>query len=141
MGIFSWRNSSKEKKKAETNNPDAEMSFLDHLEELRRHIFRGLIPIVLFAIGLFAFRQEVLSAVFMSPFTGEFPTYKLLCKLKLSETFCNVDIQIGMQALSPYEQFMKAMVFAFFGGIILAFPYLMITKFCALHAKGRSRQM
>lgn len=31
---------------------------------------------------------------------------------------------VEIQAISPYEQFMKAMIYALFGGLILAFPYV-----------------
>ncbi len=31
---------------------------------------------------------------------------------------------VKFQATSPYEQFMKALLYAFFGGLILAFPYV-----------------
>lgn len=30
---------------------------------------------------------------------------------------------VSIQATSPYEQFMKAIIYAFFGGLILSFPY------------------
>ena len=120
MGLFDWRG---KKKKVEDSAEEGEMSFLDHLEELRKHLFRGLIPIIIFGGILFAYRMEVIEAVFMTPFKATFPTYKVLCKI--SAEFCIEDIKIGMQALSPYEQFMKAMVFAFFGGIMISFPYLM----------------
>ena len=58
----------------------------------------------------------------MSPFKGDFPTYKLLCQI--SEEFCFSEIPVTIQSISPYEQFMKAMVYSFFGGLIISFPYV-----------------
>lgn len=99
------------------------MSFFDHLEELRWHLVRIVIAVVVVAIVLFIFRQDVIGTVFMTPFKPDFVTFKLFCKY-ISDQFCNVEIPVSMQAISPYEQFMRSMVYSFFGGIILAFPYI-----------------
>ena len=41
-------------KKKRKKDPQAEMSFLDHLEELRWHIIKSAIAVVLFAVIAFA---------------------------------------------------------------------------------------
>jgi sec-independent protein translocase protein TatC len=120
VGIFSWR---KKSKKGQREGQGDEMSFFDHLEELRWHLVRMIIAIVVVGIVLFIFRQEVIGGVFMTPFKSDFITFKLFCKY-VSDQFCNVSIPVSMQAISPYEQFMKAMVYSFFGGVIISFPYL-----------------
>lgn len=99
------------------------MSFFDHLEELRWHLVRMVIAVVVVGIVLFVFRKEVIGGVFMTPFKSDFITFRLFCQY-VSDQFCNVSIPVGMQAISPYEQFMKAMVYSFFGGVIISFPYL-----------------
>ena len=110
------------RKKKKVEEEGKEMSFFDHLEELRWHLFRIALAVVTVGILLFIFRQEVIGTVFMSPFKGDFPTYKVLCKI--SEAFCFDEIPIQIQAISPYEQFMKAFIYAFFGGVMIAFPYI-----------------
>lgn len=110
------------KKKKDEVDDGREMSFFDHLEELRWHLFRMALAVVAVAIGLFIYRQEVIGTVFMAPFHGDFPTYKILCKI--SEAFCFDEIPIQIQAISPYEQFMKAFIYSFFGAIIICFPYI-----------------
>jgi sec-independent protein translocase protein TatC len=120
VALFSWR---KNTKKGQREGQENEMSFFDHLEELRWHLVRMVIAIVVVGIVLFIFRQEVIGAVFMTPFKPDFVTFKLFCKY-VSDQFCDVKIPVSMQAISPYEQFMRAMVYSFFGGIILSFPYL-----------------
>lgn len=117
MALFGWRN------KAKTDTPTKEMSFFDHLEELRWHLFRMALAVMAFAIALFIYREAIIGAVFRSPFFGDFPTHKFLCQY-LSDEFCFVEVPVKWQAISPYEQFMKALSYSFFGGIILAFPYL-----------------
>lgn len=100
-----------------------EMSFFDHLEELRWHLIRMAIAIVAAGVLLFIFRKEVFGVVFFWPFKGDFPTFEFLCTI--SDSFCFDEVPVTIQSVAPYEQFMKAMVYAFFGGIILTFPYLM----------------
>ncbi|MCB9235138.1 MAG: twin-arginine translocase subunit TatC [Bacteroidia bacterium] len=114
MGLFSWRKSEKD--------PEKEMSFLDHLEELRWHLFRGAIFTGAIAIALFVVRKWVMTNVFFWPLQDDFITNQYLCQL--TDEFCNSDVAVKMQVLSPYEQFMKAMVYSFFGGVILGFPFL-----------------
>lgn len=100
------------------------MTFFDHLEELRWHIMRSVIAIVLVGIVLFIYRIEVLGTIFLWPFKGNFPTYKLLCWL--SDSICvDGNINVLLQATSPYEQFVKALVYAFFGGLIITLPYIL----------------
>lgn len=207
MALFSWRN----KRKQKAGDDEGEMSFLEHLEELRWHIFRSVVGIVLFAIVLFSYRQEVIGGIFMSPFKKDFITYRILCenfgqfcdsevevesfqamapdslllegylndfeereqwkvdtlsqdtladgqvllqldssrappslvmvrrkvelKVSIEDFKSNGAIQgfsveteqgsmVRFQATSPYEQFMKALFYAFFGGLIFAFPYV-----------------
>ena len=120
MAIFSWR---KKTKKGVREGQGDEMSFFDHLEELRWHLMRMVIAIVTVGIVLFIFRREVIGGVFMTPFKSEFITFRLFCQY-VSDQFCNVTIPVSFQAISPYEQFMRAMAYSFFGGIIISFPYL-----------------
>lgn len=120
MGLFSWR---KRKKRTDKVPEGTEMSFFDHLEELRWHLFRSVIAIIAIGIALFVMRKEVIGGVFMTPFDSEFFTFKILCQY-VSEQFCNINIPVEIQAISPYEQFMKAMVYSFFGGLIISFPYV-----------------
>lgn len=119
MGLFS----SRKRKQAENAENGGSMSFFDHLEALRWHLMRMVLAIVVIAIVLFIYRQEIIGMVFMSPFKGDFPTHQLLCQY-FSDEFCFVEVPVMIQAVSPYEQFMKALTYAFFGGIIIAFPYL-----------------
>ena len=46
---------------------EREMSFLDHLEELRWHVIRALGAIVILAIGAFVFREPIWHYVILAP--------------------------------------------------------------------------
>jgi sec-independent protein translocase protein TatC len=108
--------------KNKAGKPSAEMSFLDHVEELRWHIIRSLIAIGI--VGVFAFSnvQLLLDKVILAPFSPEFPMHKFLCGLQKSLCFDRIDVDFI--AIDPYEQFLKAFGIAFIGGFIIAFPYI-----------------
>lgn len=121
MGFFSdWL---KSRKPAPEVSGEEEMSFFDHLEELRKHIFRIILVLLIISIVMFIYRNEIFQTIFFSPLYGDWFSNRLLCKL--SDEFCFDKIQVTMQALSPSEQFNKAMVYAFFGGLIMGMPYVL----------------
>ena len=47
--------------------PTAEMSFIDHLEELRWHVIRSVIAIVIGAIVVFIYAREIVDNDFICP--------------------------------------------------------------------------
>src|SRR5689334_20977760 len=59
---------------------NTEMTFIDHLEELRWHIMRSLLAIVIFAIVAFVFMDRIFDLVIMGPLQPDFATYTGLCK-------------------------------------------------------------
>ena len=60
---------------------EKEMSFLDHLEELRWHIIRSLIAIVGIGTTLFIFNNWLFEEVIFAPSRSEFISYKWICNL------------------------------------------------------------
>ncbi|MDX1905856.1 MAG: twin-arginine translocase subunit TatC [Bacteroidia bacterium] len=106
---------------AEEEAGEKEMSFLDHLEELRWHLLRTAGVIVIFAVGLFIQIPWLLHSVILGPFNAEFPTHKFLCGLQKSLCFDKIDVQLI--AIDPYEQFVKSITISLIGGFVLAFPY------------------
>jgi sec-independent protein translocase protein TatC len=106
----------------------AEMSFVDHLEELRWHIIRSLLAIIVMAIVIFVFLDPIMDAVVFGPLNDGFVTYKWLCtfgrKLGLGDTLCLPSPEVQMQTTTFGGQFMGAISIAFVGGFIAAFPYI-----------------
>lgn len=124
MGILNTLNKVRGKKKAApVGSEEAEMSFLDHLEELRWHLMRSVVAIV--AVGIFAFVKVtwLLDNVLLWPTKADFPLHKALCKFQ--ETLCFDEGNIALIATSPYEQFLKSISIAFVTGFIVAFPYVL----------------
>jgi sec-independent protein translocase protein TatC len=114
-------------RKKKPENPQAEMSFIDHLEELRWHIIRSLIGVVLGAIVVFAKVEYVVDRILMGPIHNDFITYKWLCALgqKLhTNELCLQDFKLQFLSNAMTEQFLMTFTIAFTGGFVLAFPYV-----------------
>jgi len=104
------------------SNDKKEMSFVEHLEELRWHIIRSLVAVGICMIFFFAFVQDFVNYVVLAPFSPQFFINHFLCQM--NESLCFGKIEVNFQATEPYEQFSRAIYIAFIGGIIVAFPYI-----------------
>jgi sec-independent protein translocase protein TatC len=119
MGLFSKKSNAEQK---------AEMSFFDHLDELRKHLFRSAIAIILGAILVHVFNNFIIKKVLMGPTHSDFPTYTLLCKLgnylHMGNSLCLSEIKVRLQSNSVAGQFGVYVNILIIGGIIIAFPYV-----------------
>ena len=70
LSLFGWRKKSPEEK--------AEMSFIEHLEVLRGHLFRSALAIAVGAIVFIIYNTFFVRDVLMGPTHASFPTYKWL---------------------------------------------------------------
>jgi sec-independent protein translocase protein TatC len=109
-----------------------EMSFWDHLEDLRWTIFRSLAALLIFMIALFAFMRGeygIFDNVIMAPRTGDFVTYQLFCKaasyLGVVSDFCDTGFEIHVFNIKLASQFFTHMTTSFWLALVLTFPYLM----------------
>ena len=106
----------------------AEMSFIDHLEVLRGHLFRSALAIAVGAIVFVIYDDFIVKQVLMGPTHADFPTYKWLCQfghaVGLGDKMCMKEIGLKMQSTSVSGQFSMYFTLIFVGGIIVAFPYI-----------------
>jgi sec-independent protein translocase protein TatC len=65
---------------AKEKNASGEMSFLDHLEELRWLLVRSCIAILVGAAIAFTFSREIFDDVIFAPLKGDFVTYRIFCE-------------------------------------------------------------
>jgi sec-independent protein translocase protein TatC len=104
------------------------MSFIDHLEALRWHLIRSVIAILVGAIGIFIYVEEVTDKIIMGPAHHNFITYSALCnlgrKLHIGDVLCMGNFTIKFQSNAMTEQFMTSFTIAFVGGFVIAFPYV-----------------
>jgi sec-independent protein translocase protein TatC len=108
--------------------PEKEMTFWDHLEELRMHIFRSLAAIIIFAIVAFIFKGIIFDVIILAPKDSSFLTNRLLCKLGelvSVEALCIGDINLVLQNINMSGQFMMHMYVSFVAGLIIAAPYVL----------------
>ena len=103
-----------------------EMSFLDHLEELRWHIIRAVGSIFLFAIIAFVFIKDIFDAVILAPARPDFWTYRQMCKLSDMTGYvdlCVKKLDFTLQSLGVSDQFTMAITTSVIIGLCFAFPY------------------
>ncbi|MBX2845616.1 MAG: twin-arginine translocase subunit TatC [Saprospiraceae bacterium] len=104
-----------------------EMSFIDHLEELRWMILRSLLAIVLCTIAVFAFKGFFIETVIFGPSTPEFVGYEIICnfsqKVLKGDKLCFSNT-ISMQNPKMVGQFLTHFKMSFVMGFVLAFPFV-----------------
>lgn len=104
-----------------------DMSFIDHLEELRWTLFRSIVSVGVFAIIAFLNKTFVFEKVLFGPTKPEFFTFKMLCRLgeKLNfKMICIDSIHYKVVNLELAGQFMIHITTSISIGFVFAFPYL-----------------
>ncbi len=105
-----------------------EMSFLDHLEDLRWHLIRICLAVVIVATLAFIFSRFIFDTIIFAPLDMSFPTYDFLCKtatfINLDTTFCNEKIPLILQNRTMAGQFSADIWTAILGGFVISFPYV-----------------
>ena len=112
-------------KKAESK--EGEMSFWDHLRDLRGHIIRSLIAIVIFAIVAFLNKNFIFNHIILAPKEADFITNQLLCRLGTLiniDYFCVSEFSLSLINISMAGQFMTHMYISFMAGVVVAAPYI-----------------
>ena len=109
-------------------NPN-NMSFLEHLEELRWHIIRSLTSVVLCAFICFIFKDFIFDTIIFGPKKMSFPTYKFLCKasnlIGVETTFCLSEFPFIIQNRTMTGQFSAHVMTSLISGFIISFPYVL----------------
>ena len=105
------------------------MSFLDHVDELRSHLIRSIIAILIGGIVAFTYIKEIVGDIIFGPTKSDFITYRLMCDLghylKRGDAMCIGDLPFTIQNLGVTTQFLQAFKISAIAGIILAFPYIL----------------
>lgn len=115
-------------RKKRIKSPESEMSFLDHLEELRWHLIRSTIAVVIFGIIAFLMKDFIFDYLIFGPKKASFPTYRLLCQASQSmgfNSFCFDELPFQIQSRTMAGQFSAHVWTAITAGFIMAFPYIL----------------
>lgn len=105
-----------------------DMSFVEHLEELRWHIIRSLGAILVFTILVFIFTKPIFDNIIFAPKGENFLTYKAFCSLShtlgLGEAMCLKPQEFVIQNIDMMGQFLTNLKIAIIIGFIVSFPYI-----------------
>lgn len=115
-------------KKKKNTSPEKEMSFLDHLEELRWHLVRSTVAVLILALIAFIFKTFVFDVLIFGPTRPNFPTYRMFCNISRSmgmDSFCFQEMPFSIQSRKMAGQFSTHLWTSIYAGIIVGFPYIL----------------
>ncbi|KAA3623073.1 MAG: twin-arginine translocase subunit TatC [Flavobacterium sp.] len=115
---------------AKSTSPGKEMSFLGHLEELRWHLIRSTMAIVVAGTIAFIMKDFIFDTLIFGPTKKDtFPTYKLLCEgaklLGFEGSFCSTEFPFRIQSRTMAGQFSAHIWTSITAGFIISFPYVL----------------
>lgn len=109
-------------------NVNEEMTFWDHLEDLRWTLIRSIIALFVFAVLAFIFMPYIYDSMIMWPTRADFFLYEYLCKvtsaIPLMPDFCDSNFNVKIININVASQFFRHMTTSFWMALILTFPYL-----------------
>jgi len=113
----------------QNDNPEAEMSFLQHLEALRWHLVRSVIVVIGLAITAFFYRDFVFDSLLLAPKNADFWTYRMMCRLGQSigmgDALCIGDTSFELINTQLSGQFTMHMWVSFIAGLVAGAPYVL----------------
>lgn len=107
-----------------------EMSFLDHLEDLRWHLIRATLGILIAAVLAGVAYKFIFDVIIFAPTRMNFATYEGLCKISQflginDTTFCAEEFPFVIQNRTVAGQFSAHIWTSIYAGFIIAFPYVL----------------
>lgn len=104
------------------------MSFLDHLEELRWHLIRATLAVLIAGVLAFIFKGFIFDTLLFGPKKVDFFTYKVFCNLSktlgFDGSFCLEKLPFIIQSRTMAGQFSAHIWTAITAGFIISFPYI-----------------
>ena len=112
-----------------TTKPPNEMSFLDHLEELRWHLIRSTMAVVIIGTVAFTMSGFIFDSIIFTLTKMDFPTYKFFCKVAtfigFESDFCAEELPFTIQNRTMGGQFSADIWTSIWAGFIISFPYVL----------------
>lgn len=115
--------------KADSGN--TQLTFWDHLDELRGVLVRCIILLVLLTLVAFCFREELFGIV-LAPKNPDFCIYGLFCRIAewiQLPSLCPDTFYVRLINTELAGQFLTHMSVAFYAGLLLASPYILYQLF------------
>lgn len=105
-----------------------EMTFFEHITELRKHILRSVLAIAVVGVVCFLNKDIIFDKMIFGPRHPDFPTYSVLCKashtLGLGEQMCFTPPKFDLITRELGEVLMQHLYVSFWLGVIGAFPFI-----------------
>lgn len=115
------------KESIHVDSAENEMSFIDHLEELRWHILRSAVAIAIFTVVAFLNKKIIFDYILFGPTRDDFPTNIFFCWISEKVPFlnmCSENLEYHFINTDLAGQFMLHLKMSFVVGFVLAFPYV-----------------
>ena len=105
------------------------MSFLAHIGELRGHLVRSILALIVTSIGVAIYWDELVEHVIMAPLKSNFPTFDIFNQFGELTGFGKIytdsfDISKDLTNLNPSGQITSQFFAIIVCGVILAIPYI-----------------
>jgi sec-independent protein translocase protein TatC len=107
----------------------SEMSFLDHLEELRWLLVRSTIAIIIMAVAVYFVSDYIFDTIIFGPTKADFITYRFFCEAShyvgFADSICIEELPFTIQNTSMEGQVNVFIWTCITAGFILAFPFVL----------------
>jgi sec-independent protein translocase protein TatC len=118
-------------KRDKGNKTEKEMSFLEHLEELRWHIIRSVLAIMILTIVAFIYKDFIFNKIILAPKNPDFWTNRMLCQL--GHYLLGADNNILCINTKPFQlininmsgQLTTHIAVSIVSGVILSAPFIL----------------
>jgi sec-independent protein translocase protein TatC len=113
--------------KKKSGQGEGEMTFLQHLEELRWHIIRSVIAVVVGAVVAFILKDFIFDKVILAPKNPDFISNRLLCRLADAvnvPVLCINQNPLKLISIKMSGLFTTHITISLIAGLIMAFPYI-----------------
>lgn len=102
-----------------------DMSFWDHIDELRSTLIKVAIVLVVMVVGLFAFMPQIFDSVILAPCRGDFVLYRAIAAITAlvpEAPQFSTDFQVELINIQLSSQFFIHLSTSFWLALVFSFP-------------------
>jgi sec-independent protein translocase protein TatC len=106
-----------------------EMGFFDHIDELRKHIIRSVVAILVCAVVVFFNKSLLFDTILFGPMHTDFWTYRQMCDLSYyltgTDEYCVKAMGFVLSNIDMTGQFTQHLFISFVAGFVISFPFVL----------------
>jgi sec-independent protein translocase protein TatC len=106
-----------------------EMGFFDHIDELRKHIIRAVVSVLVCSVVIFFNKSLLFDTILFGPIHTDFWTYRQMCDLSYwltgTDEYCVKEMGFVLSNIDITGQFTQHLFISFVAGFVVAFPYVL----------------